>query len=1096
MLKTGQLTLVTESGKRPFHFYWYSDGPKERLDIIENINNYSPVDSSSCDASYINLGSEKIYGSDYLIKTFFKIRHSVMIAHVKEEQTTRVEDGKFIIEKVKSDNGIGIYYKAKLVNGLLDNEIFATNDGMINIYDIQPSTALFKPFNVDAYTVFTKITNHATSINNKNKSKFKSYEELLRMYPEVHHVIEPPNDYVVVQSYEEAVERLKIWKESKEQLKSYDIESLDKLWGNFSNNKITGVFLGYGETWSTYFPFRQENFDYNLPIEFLKEIFDAINSQPPAPEVILLAHNAKFELEGFYQEYREMPRIDVDTYLLAILVNPNIGKGTHTLKALTAKVDGKFYLTLEQIFNGPVEFNILPPNIVKLYGCPDATSPAKIYKYLMEKLPKDEHYVLSLEMELLPVKVLNEFYGLPIDQERLQRLIDEEEYKIKVLGDLFRSIHKTSKNINSGQVLQDIIYNKLRCPVEVKTNKGLPSTSHIAIEHIVNKGTLRDYDKTKMPADILDLNDKPILKGEELASNKYPSLVIYQRYKKSCKEIGALRRLRDHSLKDRFMFYINQSGAGSNRQTSDAHQFSDTMKSCVVADSKHHQLVSCDWSQVELRVLAWLAGQEDLIKLESDPSVDIHRAILSIIQGKPMWDISEEERKKGKSVNFGVVYMMTEYGLATRDFGPAYTKEELNEEKQKITDFFNGLPKIKVFMKQNEEFLKNNGYIKTKFNYYRPFPQLLDPTLDNKIKRSLIRSGNNTPVQGTAAQMLKMVECRVLKYIKDKGWDKECDYDGVMLPMARMMLPIHDEILFSYDKERIPIEEIITMFKECMELDFKGAPPFFAAPAFINNWYDGKDDAWAVDIPFRDKVVEEYKKGHLILSGKPYLETLNEFRNSELENWMKGLIAQYKDLDSIIEHAHHDSLTNTLISTMLSKKERKGLTHRERIAEATRRYVNKLINDNLQEVTITLEEDTDITEFIDTNEWFNEYSRIDENGDLISEVIDEEDTSDTDVILYDEETSMMEDFKIPRVLYTLDQCIIDFNEVDIDNEAEIINREIQELQNPKEWYKVIYLIKNKSYDTKMRIGYCPNEINAIFDKHCKVQYTKEFTLNE
>ena len=461
-------------------------------------------------------------------------------------------------------------------------------------------------------------------------------------------------DYVVVESYEDAVERLEYWINSKEQLKSIDIESRSTDWHPVSTNRITGVFLGCGEKWSTYFPFRQDNFEYNLPIKFLRRIFDAVNNQPKYPNTIILAHNAKFEIEGFYQEFREFLRIDVCTYVLSVLVNPIIKKGSHTLKKLTSKVDGKFYLELSDIFIGPIQFNVLPKEIVKLYGCPDATSPAKIYKYLMSKLPKDEMFVKRLEMGLLHVKAMNEFYGIRMDQDRLYELIQDEEYKVQLLGDTFRKLHKTSRNINSSDVLSEILYNKLKCKVEVRTAKGAPATSKYAIDRNV--------------------------------------------------KTGALNRLKNKSADGRFLFYINQVGAGSNRQTSDAHQFSDTMKSCALADSPYHGLVSNDWKQVELRILAGAAGQKDLIELEKDMGVDIHRAILSIIQKRPMWTISEEDRKAGKSVNFGVVYMMTAYGLARRDFGPAYTKEQLRLEMQKITDFFNGLPMVKKYLKDNEEY--------------------------------------------------------------------------------------------------------------------------------------------------------------------------------------------------------------------------------------------------------------------------------------------------------------------------------------------------------------------------------------------------------
>jgi hypothetical protein len=535
----------------------------------------------------------------------------------------------------------------------------------------------------------------------------------------------------------------------------------------------------------------------------------------------------------------------------------------------------------------------------------------------------------------------------------------------------------------------------------------------------------------------------------------------------------------NHSVDGYFKFYINQVGAGSNRQTSDAHQFSDTMKSCALADSPHHGLVSCDWKQVELRILAGLAGQKDLMELEADADVDIHRAILSIIQKKPMYLISEEDRKKGKSVNFGVVYMMTEYGLARRDFGPAYTKANLAEERKKITDFFNGLPYIKAYLKGNEEFLRKNGYIKTAFNYYRYFPELLDPTYDEKAAQSLIRSGNNTPVQGTGAQMLKMVETNVWNYIRSKGWEKEKEYDGKMLPMVRMILPIHDEILLSYDKS-IPKEEIITMFKECMELDIKDMPPFYAAPAFIDNWYQGKDSAYEVDIPFRDKIVEEYKKGNYLLQGKDYLEVLQEYRNGEIREYMEDLIRKYKTVDEVAKHVTHDSLTHTLIETMLTKKDRKKLTHLERIREAVKRYMDNLESNGQLEVVLSKEVD-DTTAYMDTDEWAATYTHIDSNGDLIVEEENEEEPDDIGTItelLPVEERTVSE----CHCLYLMNECLIDLTELDWSTEAETVNQEIQKLTKPDGYYNIVYVVGKRTIKTRLKINYVENEINEIFDK--------------
>lgn len=1092
MLKTGMVSSTTIV--EPLGVVWYSDNSfNERMDIVKDFNKYDIINTEDTVASYIKGTDERYLGDIKLIHAIISTKMHASMLHVAESRNVAVEDGKFVMTISKISDDESTEYITKMVNGRITYERYKYNDMVVEIEGVSDTTydSSNKPVNWDDYEVFNTIaSNDRNNTVKKDQAEFYSYEELLRKYPQVMHVLNPENDYGVVGSYEQGVEKLKIWAESKIQLKSFDIESYSTDWGPDSENRITGVFLGLDEHWSWYFPFRQENFPYNLPIEFLAQIFNAINSQPPAPEVIILAHNVKFELEGFYQEYRKRIRFDVDTYILAVLVDPLVKKGTHTLKALTAKVDGRFYLTLEQIFIGPVRFNVLPPEIVKLYGCPDATSPAKIYKYLMERLPQDEHFVMQLEMKLVPVKAChNEFYGLRMDQKQLDKLLENEQYKVDDLKNRFQRIHRTSRNINSYDTMAEILYYKLRCPVEVMTSKGLPATSKVAIDRIIALGKKKPDEGVPIPEDIKDREGKTIIKGKDLASNKYPSLLIYQAYKKSMKELGALTRLKNHSVNGFFKFYINQVGAGSNRQTSDAHQFSDTMKKCAIADSPHHRLVSCDWSQVELRILAGMAKQLDLMELESDPGVDIHRAICSIIKKTPMYLISEEDRKKAKPVNFGVVYMMSEYGLARSEYGPGYTKEQLAEVRNRIMDFFNGLPCIKEFIKNNEVQLRKNGFIKTAFCYYRYFKELLDPTIDEKTAMKLIRAGNNTPVQGTGAGMMKIVETKVDTYMLDKGWLEEKDYDGRMLPMARMILPIHDEILGSFDKD-IPMEEIIKMFKECMELDIKGMPPFFASPAFVDNWFEGKNSVWEIPTELRDKIIEEYDKGNYMLTGHDYLQVLTDYRHSEIKEYMDGLVAQYHTVDEVAKHVQHDSLTHTLIETYIpSKDERKQMTHMERIHEATRRYMEDESNavgklPNVQTDTESAESES-ASEFIAADEWADTYAHIDANGDLIQEEMSEDEQAYYEVPEFDEIDGYSDNIESPRVLYLLNECIIDLTGLDKDSQAEAVNQQIQKIASPTSFYSVVYVIGEQTIATNFKIGYMQKEIEAIFDNVLK-----------
>ena len=1084
MVKTGTLTV----DDLEFHVIWYFDGSNERIDVTLDMDGYSPVNTENCYASYLTGAIPMIYGHRGVIQSLQRIKNEASTLLVAEQKDVSVENGTILFNIVKeSPNGDTRFHKV-LVNGKVSKEHYATPDGALNITNI--SNALYnhkdKPVNYSMYQSMQVFRN--TGNGHKHSAKnFYSADELLAMYPQVAHVLD--NDYVVIESYDEAVKRLKIWETSKEQLKSFDIESTDTDWGPTSQCRITGVFLGFGTSWSTYFPFRQDNFDYNLPIEFLRVIFDTINNQPKYPEVILLSHNVKFELEGFYQEFREIVRYDIDTYLLSVLVNPVIRKNTHTLKALAANVDKKFYLSLTDIFIGKVQFNVLTPDIVKLYGCPDATSPAKIYPYLMSQIPKDEYFVVQLEMKLPVIKMMNEFYGMRLDQYLLDSNLRTVESDVEKLETIFKNMHRTTKNINSADVMRDILYNQLRAPVEVYTDKGLPSTAKMAISSIVRKGAklkaemdrrqeeiskLTDSDVTDQKidrpeiADIVSSDGKTVLvKGADMKNNMYPSLVIYQKLKLLQRDLVSHRRLKSKSVAGFFKFYINQSGAGSNRQTSDAHQFNDKMKECAKADSIHHDLVSCDWKQVELRILAGMAKQEDLIELERNPDVDIHRAIASIIRKKPMYLISEEERKSDKSVNFGVVYMMSEYGLANRDFGPGYTKSQLLEERKKIMDFYNGLPNIKEFVHGNESKIRTQGKIKTLFNYYRYFPEVFDADATEKSLKRIVRQGNNTPVQGTGAQMLKIVECNIWEYIVKRGWHKEKDYDGLMLPMVRMILPIHDEILLSYDKS-IPKEEIVKMFKECMELEIDGMPPFFAAPSFADNWDQAHSSRFELDLGLRDQVVAEYLKGNYMLTGHDYLQVLDDYRNGVIKDYMNGLIEKYKTVDEVAKHVTHDNLTHVLIEAEIpDSKERKALTHEERIHESVVRYMNNYVPDS---TAIEIEEEPE--EKMSIEELTEEVAyQIDAYGDIIETAHEEDEYFAGSPYDFDGE----EDCEECRVLYAQKECIVDFTGYGEEEFQKFVS-----LCKPDGYYNVIVVQNGKMVQTQLYIDWVLDDIEQIF----------------
>lgn len=1090
-------TVTYKLLNKSLHIIWTDDAASsERIDILSTTADYNIlfVDEKVI-ASFYRKTREFFYGEASLITDLLAAKNTALFgAGVTKTDVVSSDEGLLLIQK-KENKAAGVQYIVKLLNAKVVYESFETPEVKVELDNVTADdNTCIAPLNLGSFEVMDAVAGRKVS---QGDAEYYSLDYLRTIYP-IDHIEE--NDFVVCGSMEEADSRLKDFIQSEDKVKSIDLETTGVNIDMYGGDFITGIVLAQDERTSTYFPFRQDNLEFNLPLWYLKKILDAVNNQPE--DVVIVAHNGKFEMCGVlkekpcyllnaeevlrYHTKEEIEendigdyhlRIDADTYVMSVLENPKQRVGLHSLKGRTYSLEHKVYLELDNIFKNKnqVKFNVLPKDIIKVYACPDPANTIKLYNYLIKKIPATEKRVVEFENKLVEVKAINEFYGLRVDIPKLHKKKTNAEFSVKRLGDIFREIHHTVKNINSCDVRRDIFYNQLRCPVVVRTRTGQPSTSVVALDNIIASGTLRDYNKDVKVADILDMEGEVLVSGDALKSNRYPSLVILGVYAKQMKELSAYNRLIRTSTRDRVQFYINQVGAESGRQTSDAHQYSDGMKELVLADSDQHYLWSADYKQMELRVLAYLAKQQDLIELETDPCVDVHRAILSIITGKPMWAISEKERKKGKTVNFGVVYLMSEYGLVKKRYGPKYTEEELTECRDAITEFYNSLPNIKRFIESNKEFIRKHGYIETEFGRRRLFPEVLDPEISARVLEQKLRAGNNTPVQGFGADILKIDELNIQQYIKDKGWDELVNCDGVMLPKVRLMLSIHDEVLVSSHKS-VPIEEIIEMFKVCMEIEVKGAPPFFSAPAMINNWYDGKNPAYEIDIPFRDQIVEAWRKDKTsILHPETYLEDLNNYRSKRLRTYMNSLIAKYKTVDEVAAHVDDPELTHTLIEAYLGKESKK-FEHLDAIHEATQRFMDGSKEDfeSVESARMIDEaESNDFVESITSAEDLNKYIKVNDKGELIEEALseyeDEEDLLSADS--YIDEKEKPKKVSWSKVQFTLYDVLVDISDCETLAMAEPIHRAIAKISKNSESYNVAYIYRGVCRKTDLKVGY-------------------------
>lgn len=747
--------------------------------------------------------------------------------------TITVNEKEQIRAKVSTVNGQTTAVEYSSPTRVLSLDVAAT------VYDVKVPPLDFKYY--DELNV-TEMSDHDTSIPYFPLSVLRKRYDIAHLDAE---------DFVVADTVEEATARLNRWAKADAPIKGFDTETTGTEVHMVGKDHLVGIILAYSEHESTYFPFGHVSGLDNLPRTFLDKLMKIVIRQQDR----LVAHNKKFDQQVMRKEGYNL-RIKHDTMILSIILNSVLIKGAHALKELILKLNGKYYLELTDIFTSPklIDFSVLPKDIVRAYACPDGSNVIALFNDLIKKLPKFQYPLYEYECRLADIIVDHEYYGMRVDVKKFARNCENNNYVLDMLLKSFRMLTHEDGNISSSAVLGNLLYNKMGCPILSRTKTGKPSTSSAA----VNKLASQKAEKVgHMQTDLIDKFGRVVISAEKLNNSKYPALLILSKYKEYIKRKTAFYARFERTMQTgRIFFWVNQNGAASGRQSSPMHQLPPELKDVILSDSDDHDLSGPDYSQIELRIIAWLAGEKDLVAKCCDPSNDIHRIIDSLISGLPMWAITSKMRSAHKRRNFGVVYLISEYGLAGQNYGPGYSTEQVKEAKQQLDDFYNRFKRIKRFIRQNGEFVSKNYYMQTSIlGRRRHFPELARADLTSRQRSSYVRQANNMPVQGTAADLMKIALVNMQEFIEAKGWDKVVNG----YPLVRLMLSIHDEVLISHHKS-IPYEEIMEMIKVCMEVKFEDAPPFFSSPAKMSSWGDHTNDAIVVPVQLRDKLIADYNK--------------------------------------------------------------------------------------------------------------------------------------------------------------------------------------------------------------------------------------------
>lgn len=416
---------------------------------------------------------------------------------------------------------------------------------------------------------------------------------------------------------------------------------------------------------------------------------------------------------------------------------------------------------------------------------------SQIYEQVSKEIEAKELHEVLFDMEMPIAYILYEMEqnGVTTSKQQLEAIRVKTIEKLSVLeANIFQLVGETF-NVNSPKQLAEVLFDKLG----LKSNKKR-STAIDVLEKLINEhpviAELIEYRKyQKINSTYAEGLQKYILKDGKIHTIYHQSLTQTGRLSSSNPNIQNLSVKDDEAREIRKAFVASEG--------------------CI--------LYAADYSQIELRVLAHMAEEEQMI-LAFNHNIDIHTKTAMLIFDVDKEDVTPKMRREAKVVNFGMVYGQTQYGLASE------LHIDMNTAKDFMDDYFASYPKIKLFMDKTIAFCKENGYVTTMFHRRRIINEIRDKNY--MIREFGKRAAMNAPIQGTAADLIKMAMIKVSKLMKEKHLK------------SKLILQVHDELVFDVVKEEKAIMQQVV--NEAMEHVYELLVPLKIEGKFADNYYDSK----------------------------------------------------------------------------------------------------------------------------------------------------------------------------------------------------------------------------------------------------------------
>ena len=479
------------------------------------------------------------------------------------------------------------------------------------------------------------------------------------------------------------------------------------------------------------------------------------------PSIKKIGQNIKFDYIIFYKHGITLTSME-DTMLMSYVLDA--GKNRHNMDTLSEIHLGHKTISYKDLVGtGKKEINFREVDVEKAkdYASEDADITFRLYKKFYKSLKEEKMVNIYEVFEKPMLKILAhmEIEGVKIDNKFLKVLSLKFEKKIeKIQKEVFK-ISKKEFNIASPKQLGEILYNDLKIADLKKTKKGSFATSAQVLEDLAFKGH-------KFPQLILNWRQVSKLKNT---------------YSDSLQEHINLNTKRVHTS---FLLAATTTGrlASSDPNLQNIPIKSEDgkdIRKAFVAE-KGHVLISADYNQIEMRILADLADVKELKKAFNN-NEDIHSLTASQIFNIDIKKVTKDQRRKAKAINFGIIYGISQYGLAKQINVSNHEAEEF------LNAYFSKFPEIKIYMDRTIKFCRKSGYVSNIFGRRSHFININDKNYN--VRNFQERAAINAPIQGSAAELMRLAMIRLSKKLNDQ--------------QTKMLLQIHDELIFEAPKEEV-----------------------------------------------------------------------------------------------------------------------------------------------------------------------------------------------------------------------------------------------------------------------------------------------------